>query len=222
MEYKLTKVLLASLALLLGVCGACLRRPGQESTEITYNLPTAMTVALGDSLPGTDICYQGMTEEGVRVTIGGQEALKRKGDSLDWKGELAPDIQADLDLRVVWFTEQEMHVAGTVKVEIEGIEPQATPIDTDAYPIEYTGPVAYGLAKDAKVPGSLITYEEHTEEGAKLGGTGGYPYRQTGDSVFWEGKLRDDVLIKLDLRVVQYDERGLRLAGLVHVWIKPQ
>jgi len=52
-----------------------------------------------------------------------------------------------------------------------------------------------------------------------MGGVEGYAYRKVGDSIFWEGSLRDGVYLRLDVRVVQFDDSGLRVTGLATIWI---
>lgn len=211
-------LVLAFLSLVLPMVGGCLRRPGKQPTKLTYRLPTKITIAVGKELPGTGIRYERMSEKGAHMTIKGQQALKRKGDSLDWSGNLAPGVSGDLALRVVWHTEDQLHLVGRATLEIDDVNPRTGPILTSS-PVSYTGPVAYGVARGAGIPGSPITYEGRTEEGAKLGGIEGYPYRKTGDSILWEGTLRDGVYLRLDVRVLQYDDKGLRAGGLATLWI---
>ena len=217
---------LRRLVLLVGVfsasvlIGGCLLRPGNESSDLTYRLPTKLTIAAGHALPGTDIRYDHMNEKGAHVLYRGQQALKRKGDSLDWRGSPLPGVSVDLRLRVVWYTEEELHLVGTAKIVIDDVQPRAATISTSS-PIKYGGPVVYGLAKGAALPGSGVTFEGATEEGLKLGGIDGYPYRKVGDSIFWEGSLRDGVYIRLDVRTLQFNDKSLRVGGLVTLWIGP-
>ncbi|MCD6520600.1 MAG: hypothetical protein J7M05_11830 [Anaerolineae bacterium] len=211
-------VLLFFLSLLTWSVQGCMLKPGREPSTLTYKLPTKITVAAGEALPGTDIRYEYMDEKGAHILINGQEAIKRKGDSLDWRGSPVPGVSVDLSLRVVWYTEEELYLVGTAKVVIQEVNPRAGGVRTSS-PIKYSGPVVYNLAKGAKIPGSTVSFEGQTEEGAKLGGIEGYPYRKVGDSIFWEGQLRDDVYIRLDVRVIQFDERGLRVGGLVTLWL---
>ena len=213
----LKKLALASLIMGLSLAG-CLRGPGENPTQLTYNLPTTVTIGIGEALPGTDIVYQSSSDQGPYLLIQGQRALKRIGDSVNWKGTPLPGVSVDLKLRVLWHSEQELRLGGTAKVVIKNIQPRPAAISTSSAQ-SYSGPVAYGLAKGATIPGSNLTYEGETDDGAKLGGIEGYPYRETGDSIFWEGKLRDDVNIRLDLRVVQFDEKGLRVGGLATIWL---
>jgi len=35
----------------------------------------------------------------------------------------------------------------------------------------------------------------------------------------WEGSLRDGVYLRTELRTVQYDRNGLRLAGVATLWL---
>jgi len=206
----------ATLAVML-VAG-CLRKPGHQSSTLTYKLPTKISVPVGSNIPGTDIQYVKQSEDGARVTIGGQSALKRKGDSLDWSGSPMDGVTVDLKLRVAWHTEEELHLVGTAKIVIEDASPRTAPIvKTSA--IKYVGPVAYGVGKKAAIPGSPVTYEGATDEGARLGGLEEYPYRKTGDSLLWEGILRDGVYARLDVRVLQFDAKGMRVGGLVTLWL---
>ena len=205
-------------ALCVVLVGGCTLRPGRNEDRASYRLPTKLTIPVGDVLPGTDIRYERLTEPGAEVTISGQRALKRTGDSLDWRGELYPGVSVDLGLRVGWYTEEELHLVGLAKIDIEDIQPRDANIST-ASPISYGGPVAYSLAKGAAIPGSTLVFEGVVDDGVELGGIDGYPYRKVGDSIFWEGTLRENVYLRLILRVVQFDEKGLRVAGVATLWL---
>jgi len=204
--------------LAVAVVVGCLGKPGRGSSTLTYRLPTKLSVTAGSTIPGTDIRYERMTKDGARVIIEGQPALKRRGDSLDWSGSPLDGVEVDLKLRVAWVTEDELHLLGTAKVVIAEASPRTEPIVTSSA-IKYVGPVAYGVGKEAAIPGSTLTYEGETAEGARLGGMDEYPYRRTGDSILWEGALRDHVYARVDVRVLQFDNKGLRVGGLVTLWI---
>ena len=196
----------------------CLRSAGEQPGELTYKLPTKITVPLGGTLPGTDIRYEGMADNAADVRIRGQKALKRKGDSLNWEGDVLDGVAVNLTLRVVWYTEQELHLVGTAKLTISDVDPQPSAI-LETSPIRYDGAVAYGLATGAVIPGSTIVYEGKRDQGAELSGVEGYPYRREGDSIVWKGTLRPGVYSRLSLRVVQYNDRSLRVVGLISLWI---
>ncbi len=211
-------LLLAVLCVAPLLVGGCLSKPGAHPTELTYKLPTKLTVAVGSELSGTDIRFDGLGENGANLLIKGQTAVKRKGDSVDWSGTPIDGVSTDLRLRIVWYTENELHLVGTAKVVIEDVDPQPASILTTS-PISYSGAAAYGVSKGGVVPGSTIVYEGKTEEGARLGGIEGYPYRKEGDSILWEGTLRPDVYVRLNVRVVQFDDKGMRVLGLATLWI---
>lgn len=205
-------------ALLLPALAACTLKASEHPDRLTYRLPTTLTIAVGQTLPGTEIRYLRMSDKGAHVLIKGQEAIKRQGDSLNWRGQPLPGVDVDLQLRIIWYNEQELRVVGTAKVVIQGVQPRLAVIATSS-DMHYVGPVAYSLGRGAVIPGSTLSYEGKTEEGIKLGGIEGYPFRQVGDSISWEGLLRDGVYLRLDLRVVQFDERGLRVAGIANLWL---
>lgn len=195
----------------------CLRESPKQPNPLTYNLPTKLTITAGETLPGTDITYNHQAEDGAQLTIGGQEALKRKGDSLTASFNPRSGSSVELELRIAWFTDEELHLVGTAKSSIEDVNPVPGTISTSA-PIQFSGPVAYGIAKGAVIPGSTIVFEEKTDEGVKLGGIEGYPYRKVGDSISWEGTLRDDIYARLNLRVLQASDSSLHVGGMATLW----
>jgi len=210
-------------ALVLLGCGllasGCTLRAKEHPSEMSYSLPTTINVGIGETVPGTDIRFERSTEDGAYVRIKGQEALKRSGDSLNWKGEPLPGVDLTLKLRVAWQNEDAMQLVGTAKIEMSEVAPRIATISKDSE-LKFTGPVAYSLGKGAVIPGTTLTYEgRDDEDGAELGGLDEYPFRQVGDSIYWQGKLRDDINIRLELRVLQFDDRTLRAGGLVTLWL---
>jgi hypothetical protein len=159
-----------------------------------------------------------MGENGAQVIINGQQALKRQGDSLNWSGEPRPGVKIELRMRVVWISEAQIELLGTTKVTVQNAQPRRAAIVTSS-PMEYGGAVAYNVSKGNRIPGTLLTYEGETDEGARLGNMDSYPFRRAGDSILWEGMLVDDVYVRLDLRAVQYGERSLSVGGWATVWI---
>ncbi|MFH1086110.1 MAG: hypothetical protein V1772_10150 [Chloroflexota bacterium] len=209
----LTLVLVASL-----LAVGCTLRPGTPATQLDYSLPTTLRVKLGQNVPGTDIRYDRQDERGAYLLIKGQQALKRKGDSVDWRGDLQSGVSANLSMRVAWYSEAELDLAGVAKLTIKDVNPRQGSIATSS-PLKYAGPVAYGVGKGATIPGSTLSYVGKGDDGAQLAGVEGYPYRKGGDSILWEGTLRDGVYLRLDLRVLQYDASALRVGGLATVWV---
>mgnify|MGYP005837285135 CR=1 FL=1 len=206
--------------LLLTLLGCFWRKATPQTTTLTYQGPQTYTLRPGDWLPGTDVRYVGRSADGAEFLIGGQKALKQKADSLNWSGSPAAGVWLDLRLRIIWFTDEALYTAGTVKVAVSDPAPAAGEISTRA-PLSYQVPATYGLPVGQTAPGTTLAYEGRSAEGGKFTGVEGYPFRQPGDSLRWEGWLRPNVALRLDLRVAQYDDRAARLAGLAHLWISP-
>lgn len=206
-------LLLIALLLLAG----CVRGEAEGANALVYTLPVHLTVEEGGFLAGTDIQYLGRAERGARLLIAGAEADKRTGDSLDWEGELLPGATVRLSLRVISYSETLLRVAGTAHITVRDVAPRAATVDREA-PVRYSGVVAYGVANGDRLPGTPVRYVGPAPEGAQLAGLDGYPYRKTGDSIVWEGLLRDGVSLALELRVVQYDDASLRVAGVVTLY----
>ena len=207
-------------SIVLGAAG-CLRSANKPLTELAYEAPVKLTVKAGEDIPGTDIQYVGVAEnQGAELLIGGQQAFKQKGDSLDWAGTPVPGADVKLTLRIAWYDDQAMHVIGTARLKIDHPTVAPVTVPTSAL-MTYYAPVAYGMATGALIPGTLYSYVGVTDEGAELSGIEGYPYRKSGDSIVWHGKLRDGVYLKLNVRVVQYDDQGLRVAGIATIVIAP-
>lgn len=194
------------------------KAPPTPSGELVYQGPVKLTLAAGDDLPGTDVHYVGKSDKGAELLIEGQQAFKRKADSVDWHGPLTEGITLDLSTRIAWFTEEALHLVGMARVTVQNPTPQASPITTK-WPIEYRTSVSYAVSLQGYIPGTLIQYLGQTDKGAQLAGVEGYPYRKVIDSITWEGKLKEDVFLKLDLRVVRYTKQTLDVAGLATIWV---
>jgi len=213
-------ILVAVLAIVLLSSSGCLGSARQDSSALHYTLPTRIIVEAGDRVPGSEIQYLGESDRGAHVLIGGQEAIKRVGDSLDWRGEPVEGASVALATRIASHSADAIQLVGTAEVEVADAEPRAAPLVRTS-PITYNGLVAYSVAAGDAIPGSTVIYRGATDEGAEFGGVEGYPFRRAGDSLVWEGALRDDLYILLELRLVQYDEENVRVAGTVQLWFGP-
>jgi hypothetical protein len=208
--------LLALSVILLATCAS-----GDWHTQLTYIGPVEVGIDQGQFLPGTNLQYIGRTEDGARVSIGGQQALKKIGDSLDWQGDMHSGVAVTESLRVALVTEETLHAAGTVRIDIASPNPQVEQAN-DSAPVHFKLPVAYRVAKDEAIPGTVVTYLGKTDQGARLGNVQGYEYRQVGDSITWEGKLRDGAWIELVVRTALISDNSLDVIGTVDVWIVPE
>lgn len=209
------------LLLLQFVWVGCLGRKATPPSTLVYEGPATYTLKPGDYIPGTTIRYLNRTDAGAEFLIADQKALKQRADSLNWSGSPAAGVDLVLNLRILHFNDKELYAAGTARVTINDVAstPQAGDIDTQS-PLAYDAPVAYTLQKGGdSAPGTLLRYEGKTAEGAQFSGVAGYPYRQPGDSLRWEGRVRPNVSLRLDLRVVHFDDEAARLVGIAHLWI---
>lgn len=200
---------------------ACARQTSTGGLE--YSMTFERDIPVGKTLPGTDIKYIGTTDQGAQVSISGQVALKRSLDSLDWHGTPASGVKVDYSLRVLTYNADSIKVGGTAKIAISNPSPKAVPataIPKD--PLSFKGLlVTYEVQKGKTVPGTTITYDGKTPDGAKLGGTQEYPYRKVADSIAWVGQLADKTYLQLDLRVVFYDDNSLTLTGTPTLLLTP-
>lgn len=188
--------------------------------ELTYAGPTEINLEPGEFLAGSDIQYVGKEDSNARLLIGGQQALKKVGDSVDWQGDVLSGVHVEQSLRVAFFTGETLHLAGTATVTIATPQPRAETANTSA-PVHLKVPVAYHVEKGQAIPGSVVTYQGKTEQGAHLGNIEGYEYRKFGDSIVWQGKLRDGAWVELDLRTGLILDGSLDMAGTADLWLAP-
>ena len=199
---------------------SCLPWQRPSGDELVYSGPTERGVVAGEALPGTDIVYAGLEDDEADVRIAGQKALKRKGDSLDWDGHPLPGVTLNLKQRIVWYTEDTLHAAGTARLAVDAPQPAEAYFPANP-PVLYKLPVTYNVRPGEAIPGTTLVYVGSDNSGAELSGIDGYPYRKIADSITWEGRLRDGVYLDMNLRVVFFNESMLQLAGLASIGLAP-
>ncbi len=218
---KRKTAILFVLGLLLSLLPACQRKLPGGPLELYYTAPFETGIEKGSNLPGTGIRYVGLSDRGAEVLIDDQTAFKQKGDSLVWKGSPAQNVDLDLSLRVLWFTEEKLYVGGTAEMTVRDPVPVAASAPTEA-PMKYSNaPVTYHVSKGSFIPGTLVKYVGQVEEGIELEGVEGYPYRKFGDSIVWEGKLCEKVFLQLNVRVLLITESSISVAGTATVFLTP-
>ena len=212
--------ILVVLGLLLSFLPTCQRKPPGGPLELLYTAPFETGIEKGSDLPGTGIRYVGLSDKGAEILIDDQTAFKQKGDSLGWKGNPVENVDLDLSLRVLWFTEETLYVGGAAKATIRDPMPEVASIPE--VPVKYSNaPVTYRVEKGDSIPGTLVKYVGKAEEGIELSGVEGYPYRKLGDSVVWEGKLREKAFLRLNVRVFFIAEDFIRVAGTAALLLAP-
>ncbi len=86
---------------------------------IHYALPTTSTVKRYQPVPGTTLTYLGKDPDKGAV-FGGVAGCpyRRVADSLTWEGQLRDGVLARHDLRVIFFTDNQVQLGGMVHVYI--------------------------------------------------------------------------------------------------------
>lgn len=208
--------ILVPMTLLLTSCNI-----GDWTNRLPYAGPAEVGIPKGEYLPGTEIKYLGKTSDGAELSIAGKRALKKIGDSVEWKADMLPRVSVDQTYRVILITEDVLHVAGTARVIVANAIPEAAEVDETA-PVHFRFPVGYHVQKDTAIPGTPIIYLGKAEQGAQLGNVTDYSYRRVGDSIVWKGKLRDRLWIEVDLRTALISEDTLDVLGTAELWIDPR
>jgi hypothetical protein len=190
--------------------------PAPEGAPLVYAGPTEVRLAPGETLQPTDIVFLGAQDKRGEFIISDFKATRQIGDSVDWDGEPLPGVRLRLRLRVIWFRDEGVYLAGTVRAEVSDVQPASGRLDQKSA-VAYRVPVSYQVPKGKLIPGTTWGYARPTERGAELTGLDEYPYRKVADSILWEGRLQPDIGLALNLRVIYYDEQALQVAGIATV-----
>lgn len=211
-------ILVVILGTVLGGCSFIPGAGGESGGSLTYDGATQHGIGPGETIPGTNIQFIRNTGEGAEVLIDDQRAIKKVGDSLDWKGTVAPGVDVSMPQRIALITDDRLQTVGTVRVRVAGVNPVpgAAPAG-GRYSYKVTS--GYTVRKGERVPGTTLVYEQKTDQGAQFGGTTDYPYRRVGDSVMWQGQLAPGVYLDTTFRVVAYTDDIVTLAGLATILV---
>ncbi|MCS7221842.1 MAG: hypothetical protein RML36_02010 [Anaerolineae bacterium] len=209
---KIAALMWAALTL-IGCSGLA---PVRSVTTLTYIGPTEVYLIAGQALRPTDLVFIGVQDRRGQFIIDDMKATRQLGDSLDWDGEPLPGVRLSLRLRVIWFRDNGVHLAGTVRIEVHDFRPSPGGFNEDA-PIQYKVPVAYRIPRGGMIPGTTLTYVGPSARGAELGGLAEYPFRKIADSILWEGRLRPNVGLALNLRMVYFDEQAMQVIGIATI-----
>lgn len=190
--------------------------PG-ASRQVVFDGPVTFRISAGEGLPGTNIAYVGKLADGrANVTIAGQTAPKKAGDSLNWSGAPVPFSLVALESRVVSFDDGGINLIGTVNVTIQNPNPQAA-LSTRTYIAEFSIPITYNLNRNQTVQGTTLQFIAKTPQGAQFAGLEGYPYRQQFDSVVWDGYVRERIYMHLDTRMLSFSDTSATLGGTLAI-----
>ena len=206
--------------------------PTPKGDTLSFIMPAhTVTLRPGDSVPGTRLTYVGRSDsdDSHEVTIDGETAFRRLGDSFYWSGVIAPGVYGNYNLRVTTSLFGGLPVAGPVELVILYPEPieLVSAENLDAR-LHYSNIVMdYRVPVGREIPGTTLTFEgmetpgmgSQAGEMARLSGRDGYPNIAVGDSLVWTGKLRENVVARYNLRALSLDESNIRLVGTGELWI---
>lgn len=178
----------------------------------------------GGTVPGSQLAFVGKSGDLYDVTINGEPAQKRDGDSFIWDGIVAPGVHANYNLRLleVFGT---LRVGGGVDVTVLNPVPTALsgmPEWPDA--IRYNNILmTHSVPVGETIPGTTLAYDGVSTQGgvssARLTGLTGHPLFATGDSITWIGSLRENVAIRYTFRVATFSENSLQLAATAELLV---
>jgi hypothetical protein len=191
------------------------------SRQISYDGAVTMSIHAGETLPGTGIAYQGRAPDGRAImSINGLQALKSTADSVNWSGALVLFSLVDLNLRVLTYDDSGMTLAGTIHVVVQ--EPNPTPAALNPNPTaSFTIPVTFTVPRSGVIPGTTVGYVGARPNGAEFSNLDQVPFRERFDSVVWEGYLRERIALRMDVRVVDFNDDRVILGGTARISFEP-
>jgi hypothetical protein len=191
------------------------------SRQISYDGAVTLSVRAGETLAGTTIAYQGKASDGRAImSINGLQALKATADSVRWSGALVLFSLVDLNLRVVAYDDTNMTLAGTIRIIVQ--EPNPVAAEPAPNPMaNFTIPLTYTVTRGSIIPGTTVSYVGAATGGAEFANLDQFPFRERFDSVVWQGRLRDRIAVRYDLRVLDFNEERVILGGTANVMFEP-
>ena len=199
--------------------------PFMTDDSATFKIP-AYTFDLepGSTVPGSQLNYVGKSGDLYEVTINGEPAQKRDGDSFIWNGIVAPSVFANYNLRLlaVFGT---LRAVGSVDVTVLNPVPTALTAMPD-WPnaIQYDNIIlTHSVPVGETIPGTTLVYDGVSTQGdvssARLTGLTGHPLFATGDSITWIGTLQQNVAIRYTFRVATFNENSLQLGATAEMLV---
>lgn len=189
--------------------------------QISFEGPVTLNVRAGETLLGTTIVYQGKSPDGrALMSINGLQTIKSTADSVKWTGALVLFSLIDLNLRVVSYDESNMTLAGTIRIVVQ--EPNPTSATPAPNPLaNFVVPLTYTVTRNSNIPGTTVAYLGAKAQGAEFSNLDQIPFRERLDSVVWQGRLRERIAVRYDLRVLDFNDERVILGGTANVIFEP-
>lgn len=178
--------------------------------------PLEVGLNAGDSIAGTDITLMAPGTESARFRIAQFDATRRVADSLDFDGDWPgiDGVSYSVRLRIYRITDRQVRAAGVHRVVIQNVQPVQATVNLSGTVLRFPHSVSADVGQS--FAGMTLGYVGRNDRGGELRGLpeGEYPYRKVGDSVVWEGRLRPDLAVEYQLRMLYYQEGNARLGGV--------
>ncbi len=202
--------------------------PTPVGDTLPFSIPTYNVELLpGGRVPGTQLIYVRQRETNAyEVTIDGQAVLKQPGDSFLWQGIIAPGVFGRYNLRLQPIFLSNLQAAGNVDITIFNPEPvELTAFNLTPGVVYFpAAPVAWRVLPQTVIPGTNFVYmgaEGEVIQLARLGDVALPPFA-AGDSLVWQGRLRQNVLVRFDLALQTPEADGvLPVRGSATLWLQP-
>lgn len=194
--------------------------PTPEGDTLFFTATYSTPLEPGARIPGTHIVYVQAVSDLHEFSIDGLQSYRQVGDSLTWRGIVAPGVFGDYRLRLRGDFLGRLQAEGQVDLAIFNPAPvEIPPTQTPTAAIHVEGITTnYYVPRGARIPGTTLIFEGLQNELAELSGTAGYPYFAIEDSLLWSGKIRENVYIRYNLRVSSLTRDGLGLTGTAELW----
>ncbi len=211
---------LGALCVCLTACGAIPFIGNAAPTparQVSFDGAVTLSAKAGEAIAGKGIIYQGKAPDGRSIlSIDGLQALKSTADSVNWSGALVLFSLIDLKLRVVSYDENAIALAGTIHIVVQ--DPNPTAGNPSANPIaSFVVPATFTVSRNATLPGSTVSYLGAKSGGAEFANLDQFPFRERFDSVVWQGHLRDRIALRMDLRVLDFNDDRVILGGTANI-----
>ncbi len=188
---------------------------------INYNGPTATSVAVGETIPGTDIMLLSITNDGAEFQIAGLRSLRKMGDSLDFDGTWPqlPDVSYTMRLRIFYVGSTNVRAAGVHRLIVPNIAPQAAAANAQLAGHQLSFAFVDQVGLNEAIAGTTLTYAGEDSRGGVINGlpAGTYNFFKMGDSMHWVGWVRPNIGVDYNVRMITYSASNASIGGTVTV-----
>lgn len=191
--------------------------PAPDTQAVRYRGVEHQRLAPGSLVPGTDIRLEGIENEGAVFAFADLKTRKIVGDAVNYQGPWHDLPRTDYirTSRIIRLTDTEVYLVSWYSLTISGVAPSTQSVPMSAE-LPYTALVRAN--RDSHIPGTMLTFRGRTPSGAaRIEGQADDTYGQFQvlESVQWSGQLRDDLMVRYNMRVIFYTDAYVQLGGFV-------